>query len=317
MDFLQRYDGEKPFCLYLPLLYPHVPYGVEEPYYSMIDRARLPARTPTPPGWEGKPSLLKGIWGRQHMQGWTEPRWSELRAAYYGMCARLDHQLGLLLDVLKRAGRYDDTAIFVFSDHGDFTGDYGLVEKTQNTFEDCLTRVPFIVKPPNGVSSQPGVRDALAELVDFPVTVFDLTGIEPGYTHFGKSLLPLIAGTIEEHRDAVFCEGGRLKGERQAVELESRSQHSPEGLYWPRVELQSHDEPPYHSKATMCRTRDYKYVRRLYEQDELYDLRMDPRELHNVVDDPTYAGVLATLKDRMLTWYVSTCDVVPFDTDQR
>ena len=41
-------------------------------------------------------------------------------------------------------GLYDDTAIFFFSDHGDFTGDYGLVEKTQNTFEDCLTRVPFI-----------------------------------------------------------------------------------------------------------------------------------------------------------------------------
>jgi len=36
----------------------------------------------------------------------------------------------------------------LLSDHGDFTGDYRLVEKTQNIFEDCLTRVPLIIKLP-------------------------------------------------------------------------------------------------------------------------------------------------------------------------
>jgi arylsulfatase A-like enzyme len=317
LDFIRDYDGAQPFCLYLPLLFPHVPYGVEEPYFSRIDRSRLPARTPVPPGWAGKPALLKGIWERQHMQGWTEERWAELRATYYGMCARLDHQFGLLIDALKARGLYDDTALFFFSDHGDFTGDYGLVEKTQNTFEDCLTRVPFIVKPPKGTLAQPRVSDALVELVDFAATVYDLAGIEPGYTHFGRSLLPLIAGETDEHRDAVFCEGGRLKGERQAMELESASMQVPTGLYWPRVELQSHDDRPYHGKAVMCRTRDFKYVRRLYEPDELYDLHADPRELRNVVNDPACAGALVALKERALTWYMETCDVVPFEIDVR
>ena len=46
----------------------------------------------------------------------------------------------------------------------------------------------------------------------------------------------------------------------------------------------------------MCRTADYKYVRRLYEQDELYDLRADPGELHNRIDDPALAGVLASAR---------------------
>ena len=76
------------------------------------------------------------------MQGWSEERFTELRATYYGMCARVDAQFGKVVDALKDSGIYDDSAIFFFSDHGDFTGDYGLVEKTQNTFEDCLTRVP-------------------------------------------------------------------------------------------------------------------------------------------------------------------------------
>ena len=166
--------------------------------------------------------------------------------------------------------------MFLFSDHGDFTGDYGLVEKTQNTFEDCLSRVPFVVKPPAWVPVQPRVSEALVELVDFPATVEALTGIEPEHTHFGRSLLPLLAGETDEHRDAVFCEGGRLHGETHCMELESTSSQVPDGLYWPRVNLQT-SEGPEHTKAVMCRTKDYKYVRRLYESDELYDLRADPR----------------------------------------
>ena len=67
----------------------------------------------------------------------------------------------------------------------------------------------------------------------------------------------------------------------------------------------------------MCRTKGFKYVRRLYESDELYDLRTDPGELNNRIDDPALAGVLAELKDRLLTFYLETGDVVPHDTDQR
>ena len=87
-DFIQSYDGDRPLCIYLPLGYPHPPYAVEEPWFGMIDRERLPSRAPTPDGWVGKPSLLRGIWERQQMQAWTEQRWTELRATYYGMCAR-------------------------------------------------------------------------------------------------------------------------------------------------------------------------------------------------------------------------------------
>jgi arylsulfatase A-like enzyme len=315
VEQIRHAPKDKPICIYLPLQYPHPPYGVEEPYFSAIDRSKLPPRIPAPDSWEGKPSLLKGIHQRQNLKGWTEERWDELRATYYGMCARVDHQFSLILDALKEAGIYDDTAVFFFSDHGDFTGDYGLVEKTQNTFEDCLTRVPFLVKPPAWVQVKPRVCDAMVELIDFPATVFELTGIQPSYDHFGRSLVPLLTGETEEHRDAVFCEGGRRKGERQAMELES--QQTPEGLYWPRVGLQTQDDGPEHSKATMCRTKDFKYVCRLYEKDELYDLKHDPAELQNVVDDPAFTDIIAELKERMLLWYQETCDVVPHEPDNR
>ena len=318
VDFIRSAQSDKPLCIYLPLSYPHPPYGVEEPWFSMIDRATLPPRTPEPESWESKPSLLQGISERQNLGGWTEDRWTELRAAYYGMCARVDHQFGMVTDALREAGLYDDTAVFFFADHGDFTGDYGLVEKTQNTFEDCLVRVPFVIKPPAQTPVRPRVSDALVELIDFPATVFDLIGLEPGYTHFGRSLLGLLAGETDEHRDAAFCEGGRLHGERQGMELPSTADMADPSRshYWPRLELQQ-SEGPEHTKAVMCRTKEFKYVRRLYETDELYDLAADPRELDNRIDDPALADVLAEMKDRLLTFFLETGDVVPFDEDCR
>ncbi|MBD2848147.1 sulfatase-like hydrolase/transferase [Paenibacillus sp. IB182496] len=315
IEQIRNAPADQPLCIYLPLLYPHPPYGVEEPYFSMIDRAKLPPRIPAPTDWSGKPSLLKGIHDKQRLQGWDQTRWNELRATYYGMCARVDQQFGMVMDALREVGMYDETAVFFFSDHGDFTGDYGLVEKTQNTFEDCLSRVPFVVKPPKAEPVQPRVSDALVELIDFSATVEALLGIEPAHSHYGRSLLPLIAGETDSHRDAVFCEGGRRHGEQQCMERESASAGN-SGLYSPRIQWQL-QEGPEHTKAVMCRTHTHKYVRRLYEQDELYELGSDPGETVNRIQDPALSTVLAELKERMLTFYQETCDAVPHRANRR
>ncbi len=318
VDFIGSDAAAKsPFCVFLSLGFPHPPYAAEEPFYSMIDPGKVPPRTPTPEDWSKLPSLMKGIYEGQGLQGWTEDRWQELRRTYYAMCARVDHQYGLLVEALKQAGLYENTAIFMFSDHGDFTGDYGLVEKTQNTFQDCLSRVPMVVKPPASVPVQPRVSGALTELIDFTATVYEWTGVEPGYSHFGRSLTPVLTGQSDENRDAVFCEGGRLYGEEHCMEKQSTSSMNPTGLYYPRLRLQTTDEGPYHTKAAMCRDGRYKYVRRFYEIDELYDLETDPGELDNRIDDPALADVRARLAERMLTWYMETCDVVPHGPDKR
>jgi arylsulfatase A-like enzyme len=315
VEHIRSAPRDRPLCIYLPLGFPHPPYGVEEPYYSRIDRHALPPRVPALEDWSAKPALLKGIFQRQALSHWNEARWSELRATYYGMCARVDAQFGLVMRALREAGLYEGTGIFFFSDHGDFTGDYGLVEKTQNTFEDCLVRVPLLIKPPRTAPAQARISEALVELIDVPATIYDYCGITPGYTHFGQSLHHVISGGADEHRDAVFCEGGRLAGEAHASEGQSGIQDDSDSPYWPRVGLQQ--KALEHTKATMCRMRRYKYVRRLYEADELYDLARDPAERLNLIDRPELAGVRNELKLRMLEWYQATCDVVPHDADRR
>ncbi|HZG85414.1 sulfatase-like hydrolase/transferase [Paenibacillus sp.] len=315
VDLIRNAPEDRPLCIYLPLLYPHPPYAVESRWLELIDRSKLPDRISVDRLAGEKPSILSGLRQLYNMQTWSEERWTELRATYYAMCARVDHQFGLIMEALKEKGIYDDTAIFVFSDHGDFTGDYGLVEKNQNTFEDCLTRVPFVVKPPADAGVKPRVSEALVELVDLPATVHHYAGITADYSHFGRSLAPLIEGATDEHRDAVFCEGGRLHGETHCNES-APANENPATLYFPRGEMQR-SEGPEHTKATMVRTKRYKYVRRLYETDELYDLEQDPHETTNRIHDDEMAEVAQALKERMLQFYQETCDVVPHKRDSR
>ncbi|UUZ80273.1 DUF4976 domain-containing protein [Paenibacillus sp. P26] len=66
----------------------------------------------------------------------------------------------------------------------------------------------------------------------------------------------------------------------------------------------------------MMRTLEYKLIRRTDDVSELYDLKKDPQELHNVYDHPDYAEIRQTMEQRMLGWYIETSDVVPRDNDQ-
>ncbi len=300
----------KPFFLYCTISYPHPPYACEEPWYSSIDRTKVEKRRPNANDI-GKPSMLKAIAARQNLRDWGEENFIEMRAVYLAMVSRFDHQFGMLKQALKDNDMYDNTSIFVFSDHGDYTGDYDIAEKVQNCFEDCIVNVPLLVKPAAQFAVKPRISPALCELVDLTATVEEMTGVKTEYVNFGKSLLHALAGD-DEHKDAVFSEGGRIHGEYWAMERG----HNEDSEYWPRLSAQC-SEGPEHTKATMIRMGNLKYVMRLYEKDELYDLAEDPKELVNVIDDPAYSEDILKMKVRMLEWYQETCDWVPNRKDPR
>lgn len=314
--FLEEYDREEPFLLYLSITLPHPPYFVEKKWLDQITEDNR--HTPIPqPDWELKPSILQKIQERRRMDDADPALLQQISDTYDAMCMRVDHQVGMILDTLKRAGLYDDTAFFFLSDHGDFAGDYGLVEKTQNTFEDCLTHTPLVFKPPMGMPLRPGLRSTITENIDIFATVLDLTGISPVLPHFGRSLLPALEKDVLI-RHFAHAEGGRLRNELHCREAESHGATEETDLYWPRVGLQQLcDTPMYHTKACMIRNDRYKYVRRFYEIDEFYDLKADPKELHNLIHDPRRKDMISYMRDKMLSFYMETCDIVPFDTDER
>lgn len=211
IERIHNRPADQPLCMFLGLVYPHTPYRVEEPYFSTIDRAKLPKRVHAD-DCTGKPLMEAEIRKYAGMQDFTDADWDELRAVYLGMCMKIDVQFGKLVEALKEEGIYDDCAIFFLSDHGDFTGDFDLPEKAQNCFEDCLTRVPLLIKPPKNIPLDPGISNSMVELVDFYATAMDLAGVQPTHTHFGHSLRPVLADRSAKVRDYVFCEGGRQPG---------------------------------------------------------------------------------------------------------
>ena len=307
---------DEPMCVFVGLMYPHTPYAIEEPYFSAIDRSKLLPRV-RPEECVGKPLMEQRLRELQHMQDYTEAEWDELRAVYLAMCSKVDAQFSRLCTALKQAGIYDDCAIFFLSDHGDFAGDYGLPEKAQNCFEDCLVKVPFLVKPPKGEQVDPGISDSLVELVDFYATVMEYACVMPDHTHFGRSLTPVLADREAVIREYVFCEGGRMPGETHCDEshINGPNGSPPSFVYWPRQTAQREDEA--HCKGTMIRNQRYKYISRVNGAYEFYDLLRDPGEKHNAVYDPAYAVQIAKMQREQLRWYQATCDVVPLDFDAR
>ncbi len=316
LEAIRGRPKDRPLCLFLGLFYPHPPYMIEEPYYSMIRRELLPPRIGAPKDWKGLPAGLKMLHDAFHMEAWAEEEWDELRAVYLGMCAKVDDQFGHLIKVLKEEGIYDDCAVFFLSDHGDFTGDYGIVEKAQNIFTQDLTRVPFLVKPPAWIHVDPGICKSLVELTDLYPTIMEWAGVIPDHTQFGISLTEVAGDRSRSHREYVHCEGGRTNRELHCTEEEESGGLDPTAPYYPRLSVQA-QQGPGHGKGTMIFDGRYKYVRRLYEQDELYDCLEDPGNLRNRIEDSSLKEEKHRLKEEMLTWYQDTCDVVPYKIDSR
>ena len=127
LNFLDGYTGEKPLFIYCTLMNPHPPYLCDEELYQAVDAAKIPSRRPDVETLSGKPLMMHKLRERLGVKDWGEEQWDELRHVYLGMVGHFDRQLGRLVEKLRERGIYDDTSLFVFSDHGDYTGDYGLI----------------------------------------------------------------------------------------------------------------------------------------------------------------------------------------------
>lgn len=130
----------------------------------------------------------------------------KIHAIYLGMNSYMDWVLGQLLRALDATGLSAETTLIIASDHGDWAGDYSLVEKWLSGLDDTLTRVPLLISMPGNKAGHV-VREPV-ELFDITATILDLGGIEAHHSHFAQSLLPQLKGQPGLPDRAVFAEGG-------------------------------------------------------------------------------------------------------------
>lgn len=305
---LERRETPRPFCIFLPLSSPHPPYAAPKDFHDLYDPAKLPPLKPI--GLPKRPNFHEGIRKAYRIQGLPESTFRKIRAVYLGMVSYTDWLLGELLEAIDRTRHTSDTAVFVLSDHGDYAGDYGLVEKWPSGLEDDLTHVPLIARVSGGARGH--VCNDLVELFDVMASCLDLAGIQAEHTHFARSLVPQIQGAAGDPERAAFSEGGYNVYEPQCFEpLLPRS-----AIYSPKTRLQN-EHPEMISRAAMVRTKTHKLILRPSDQSELYDYTRDPRELHNLYGESSVRSVQQELTRRLAIWYLNTSGIAPFDKDPR
>lgn len=151
IDYLQDYGREQPLFLVLSVEPPHFPLEAPDAF-ARFD----PAQLIVPPTFADTPEM------RQRL------------ATYYAMVENLDWNIGRLLAALAALPAFNDNTLTIyFSDHGDFMGTHGAINRKEHPHEQAV-RVPAIFHWPGEIPAQ-GTRDGLLfSLVDLLPTTLGL-----------------------------------------------------------------------------------------------------------------------------------------------
>jgi N-acetylglucosamine-6-sulfatase len=177
----------------------------------------------------------------------------------------VDEAITRMVDELRAAGELDETIIAFTSDNGWQEGEHRVVQGKVRVYEPSI-RVPLIVRGP-GFAAR-AVAPAMAINVDLPRTLAAAAGAVPGRVQDGLDLREVAGGSQRALARPLLNETG-------VPALSSRNFHQ------------------------AIRTGTYKYVEHASGERELYDLRSDPDELVNIVNDPAQGGTLAQLDARL------------------
>ncbi|HEX4130611.1 MAG TPA: sulfatase-like hydrolase/transferase [Pirellulales bacterium] len=284
--------GERPFFIFCSFWKPHSPYEVPVPFDRMYDDVQIPLPAPTTlDDIRRLPEPLQKLILRgkpEYDMPRDELEW--IYRSYYASITQVDREVGLILDLLEKLGKADDTVIVYSADHGDQLLEHGLTGK--NTFFEASVRVPYIVGYPEHF--KPGKYDELVEAVDVLPTLLETCRIDSPPGVQGRSLVPLLGTSDRAYkpREAVFSEN-----------------IIPEVITGGRMEM------PYvagqgvagirHPDAKMVRTDRWKFNYYANGQVELYDLKNDPGETTNLAYESSHAATVAEMRGRLLEWLIT------------
>lgn len=273
LDFLREQEtGSRPFYLSVHYTAPHAPWSranhpaeLYDDYYANCSFESVPWGL-KPPSWVTYVNIPvpDAETRRSHLSG------------YAAAITAMDANIGRLLDWLEARRLRENTLVFFMSDNGMCMGHHGVFGKGNATYPlnmfDESVKVPFIASRP-GSLPQGAICSELVSQYDFMPTLLDylrVAGGEAG-TLPGRSFAPALRGQPSPGHDhlVVFDEYGPVR---------------------------------------MVRTREWKYVRRYpgrfpNQPDELYDLKNDPGETTNLIDDASRCSQAAEMKARLEDWF--------------
>ncbi|MFP4016175.1 MAG: sulfatase, partial [Halanaerobiales bacterium] len=304
LEFLDNeLDSERPLFLYLSFFKPHAGFNVIKKYEDIYDINEIPD-IPQPPWIDEEGTHIAAAregqenWGKRYM-GWRNV-WEEMTPLerkrttlrYWANCSWLDDYIGQVMDKLEKAGRLENSLIIYTSDHGEMLGERNFLFSKYCLY-DSSARVPLILAGSEIPDEKRGTVDERpAELVDILPTIIEQADLQE------NPMLPGLNLLSDQVKSGGFCEfyGG-----------------SPEGFGTP---------------SYMWRKKDWKLilylpgsiktaVARLDEvEGELYNLKEDPYEWHNIYDQEEYAEIREKMKTELLMHLACSWSHGPFFYEQ-
>jgi arylsulfatase A-like enzyme len=282
-------------------LRPHPPFIAPEPFNRMIDPAEVPLPTRRAKiAEEGAlhPYLAYRIsrMGAAGLitddpldtRGLSERDLRQIRAAYFGLIAEADAGIGRIIQHLKETGEYDETLIVFTVDHGELLGDHWLWGK--EGWHDPAYHIPLIIRDPRPKAARGKVVDAFTEAVDLMPTILDWLGLEVPLQCDGESLLPFLE---DQHPPRWRSEAHYEYDFRDIV---NQGPETALGITSDQCSL------------AVIRDRDWKYVHFPALPPLLFNLREDPNEFVNRVEDPDCRDVVLHYTRKMLSWRMEQAD---------
>lgn len=255
-DWLQSRDRSQPFYLHVGFAGPHSPI---EPHPDFMDLYRDAEETQP--------------WGAA-----SSPEWLPAgRRGYRAMISQIDHYVGRIHHCIAEQGELENTIFVYTADHGEMAGDHGKFGKT--VFFEGGVRVPLIISGSGCKSQQKS--SALVEIIDMGKTLCEMCRAEPHALDQGQSLVPILSGESQSHRDTVYCEMGCDKmiydGQYKLMWGDPASDKRKLGRL--------HLDKPINIAPSPCR---------------LYDLQEDPHELNDLAKSESHRGILQNMMEKML-----------------
>lgn len=278
VDFMRAaVDSAEPFCLWMSLPRPHQAYSPAREFWDLY----LGDAPPLPPNagdrLEGRSLAARETaaffqneteWMAFDPREWEAARRRVLQG-YYACVSQVDAAVGRVLTALEEMGVSENTLIVYSSDHGEFAGEHGLIEKAPGIGFHCVTRIPMIWSWP-GRLPQKRAWTSLVESVDFLPTVCRLLGLDDPDWVDGIDISGLLKNG-NPVRSFAFTE--------HPLSKTIHSEHHKLTLYLPEMNGgQAHGE--------------------------LFDLRADPWELENRYADESFRETRDRLSRELYEWLV-------------
>ncbi len=285
---MESIESDQPFCLFACSNEPHSPWNLGDPSIYPQDKVILP------------PYIV------------DTPRMREDFSAYLAEITYYDNQVGQILALIDKHGIRGDTLVMVVSEQGNAFPFAKWTCYGSGLQSAMIVRWPGIVEPGSSTN-------ALVEYTDILPTFIEAAGGTPAEVLDGESLLPVLRGETNRHKDYVYGEvttrGINNGPESYPIRTVRGERYR---LIWnldPSVKYTNAltRSPAFQSMIAKAATGDISaqnLVSRYQQRPEfeLFDCESDPLEMNNLAENPEYKNTIARLKSKLDAWMAAQGD---------